>query len=345
MENKLSKILLFITLVFCSNFYFSCKPNSESTSIKTIWFGGYELLDPLDIKSCRPLYNYIELVNDSLLTLYLDNEIVDSVKNEHTQKKFTIDNDVLTLYNDFKFTSAINCSSSTNKFFQNKLWANEDFQLYLTDSTLFLKKTKEALVVHKCVKWEKISGLIFLSSFGNKWVCDEELPYFQYQIVQKNKKSICLKGFFDGGFKTIEFNESDKEYDDNLTFTLCNDLFNINYPENRYSYTKARYKGGIYSINKQFKEKYKTPNKIKESGLIRIRFTINCKGETGMFEMLELDDDYKKKSFDKKMSTQLLSICKDLNEWIPGYSEGKNVDSYKFITFKIKDSEIIEIFP
>jgi len=42
---------------------------------------------------------------------------------------------------------------------------------------------------------------------------------------------------------------------------------------------------------------------------------------------------------------QILELTKSLDGWIAGKRKDKFVDSYKFLTFKIKDSEIVEIFP
>ncbi len=72
---------------------------------------------------------------------------------------------------------------------------------------------------------------------------------------------------------------------------------------------------------------------------------MNCKGETGRFEMVEMDNNFAVKPMDPKISTQILEICRELDEWIAGTESNQNVDSYKFLTFKIKNSEIVEIFP
>ena len=119
----------------------------------------------------------------------------------------------------------------------------------------------------------------------------------------------------------------------------------LNKPSYRYYTRNTSYKGGTYHIKKIFKNKYKIPVEVKESGMIRIRFIVNCQGKAGRFEMLEIDNNYCVKSFNPAISNQILNICMDLKEWIPGTKDKQNVDSYIFLTFRIKDSEIIEIYP
>ncbi|HMP30532.1 MAG TPA: hypothetical protein PKD85_13085 [Saprospiraceae bacterium] len=192
---------------------------------------------------------------------------------------------------------------------------------------------------------EKFKNFNFIRTFGSKLECNEDIRYFQYQIVQINEKNIFLKGYFDGSFKTIELKHSKQIIMDTSNFNLCNDLLNNNYPFHRYHYTKVKYYGGVYHISKKFKEQYRRPKNIVESGIIKVNFIVNCRGETGNFEILELDENYKQKRFNTQITDQILSICKELDEWIPGSVKGQKVDSYKFLTFKIKNSEIVEIFP
>ena len=141
----------------------------------------------------------------------------------------------------------------------------------------------------------------------------------------------------------IEFNPDLDKKD----FQLCNPKYDIQY----YYWKKdANYEKDKGVIEKEFKEKYKPKNVKKESGLIRIRFIINCKGETDRFRILSMDENYQVKSFDKSISDQLLQISKNLRGWIPKNFTSKtnevfSYDYYQYLIFKIKDGQITEILP
>lgn len=139
----------------------------------------------------------------------------------------------------------------------------------------------------------------------------------------------------------------DIEFDpktDNPDFELCN-------PEYVYQYIgigQGRlYKGEFIALEKEFREKYNSENVKKESGLIRIRFVVNCKGETDRFRVLGSDENYQEKEFDKSITNQLLEITKKLTGWVGLYNPKteKGADYYQYLIFKIKDGKILKILP
>lgn len=90
--------------------------------------------------------------------------------------------------------------------------------------------------------------------------------------------------------------------------------------------------------------------KTKTTGFVTIRFVVNCKGEKGNFELLQMDDKYEATSFDKTLTDQLLEYVKPLTIWKLAYfrddtEKKKSLDYYGFITFKLNDGKITEIIP
>ncbi len=83
--------------------------------------------------------------------------------------------------------------------------------------------------------------------------------------------------------------------------------------------------------------------------MVRIRFLVNCAGEAGRFEVLELDPNYQKRPFDRRITDQLLTICRtELSRgWLPGSDSGSEgtFDYVQLITFRLRDGAITEIFP
>jgi hypothetical protein len=130
---------------------------------------------------------------------------------------------------------------------------------------------------------------------------------------------------------------------DELDFTICNGNDNIiqyfNIGEG------PVYKGEKSEILKTFKSKFESISGEDQSGLIRIRFVVNCEGKAGRFRVLQSDYEYQEKDFNEKIVSQLLNITKQINNWEILYKAGKPVDYYMYLIFKITDGQLTEILP
>ena len=102
-----------------------------------------------------------------------------------------------------------------------------------------------------------------------------------------------------------------------------------------------QYKGEKYELEKIFFNNYKNLNIKGESGLIRIRFIVNCNGETDRFRIISMDKNYQFINFNKNITNQLLTISKNLKDWIPN----NKYDYYQYLIFKIENGNLIEILP
>lgn len=135
--------------------------------------------------------------------------------------------------------------------------------------------------------------------------------------------------------------EADANLDD-PTFELCNDeLFIKQY----FNFSKGlQYEGEKLQIQEEFLSAY-NPIDIAESGWVRIRFVVNCKGESGRFRMISSDKEYKPRDFDRRISDQLLEITKSLDGWKPLPNAENPEEYYQYLIFKIEKGNLIEIMP
>jgi hypothetical protein len=129
---------------------------------------------------------------------------------------------------------------------------------------------------------------------------------------------------------------------DKTDFLLCNrekdvrQYFNLN--------KWIEFEGEKSAIVAFFEKNFKPVNNL-ESGWIRIRFIVNCKGQSGRFRILESDEKYKERPFDKKISAQLFALTQQLTGWKILYDDKDAVDYYQYLIFKIKDGRIEKILP
>ena len=135
--------------------------------------------------------------------------------------------------------------------------------------------------------------------------------------------------------------EHDPEID-MTSFTLCNGEEYVRQYFNMYE--GMQIEGEKIKIESHFKEEYK-PVDVNESGWIRIRFIVNCNGHTGRFRIIESDENYKERPFDKRIIEQLLELTKSLEGWKVLSVDSQPVDYYQYLIFKMKNGEIEKIMP
>ncbi len=129
---------------------------------------------------------------------------------------------------------------------------------------------------------------------------------------------------------------------DDASFVVCNEEKAKQY----HNFSKGmQYRGEKHALIKVFTEKYQAPKDSKETGLIRIRFIVNCKGETGRFRVQGMSEDYQEHKFDPKITIQLQRLTKSLVGWMRRPNDDNAEDYYQYLIFKINKGQLIEIMP
>lgn len=150
---------------------------------------------------------------------------------------------------------------------------------------------------------------------------------------------------------TSLFSQQTRWVDDILPDTLIDDpAFRIcNSEEQVIQYFNngigMEYEGDKPALTAIFQKQYISVNGTGQSGLIRIRFIVNCKGESGRFRMMCSDLNYRQKQFDIQITDQLLAITKSLNGWKPKRWKETEIDYYQYLLFKIEDGNLAAILP
>lgn len=129
---------------------------------------------------------------------------------------------------------------------------------------------------------------------------------------------------------------------DDPGFTLCDEDRVFQY----YNFGMGLlYKGEKIKIIEHFRDGLKIKDQKDESGFLTIRFIVNCEGKTGRYRVQGMNNDYKEKAFNEDLTSQLLSLTKQLDGWMIGEYEGKRYDYYQYLTFKIESGKLMEIMP
>tara|TARA_B100000809_G_scaffold222378_1_gene231305 strand:+ start:5064 stop:5504 length:441 start_codon:yes stop_codon:yes gene_type:complete len=113
-----------------------------------------------------------------------------------------------------------------------------------------------------------------------------------------------------------------------------------------YYHPQLNYEGSFYAIKEHFYTNYKAVDSGSNNGIVKIRFHVNCNGETGNFKTETYGFDYNSNEMDSQITQQLLALTQELENWIPAKDEnGEALNSHKFFAFKIRDGQLTDILP
>lgn len=342
----------------------SCEQKQTQNDITGVWLeGSYQL----DEDYYRPFIFTIQFVEKGTMLLKKIGQIPDTLSYSGSLDSMFYMNDVKVfdakISKDRVFSFRDNNLKQFKKVFpakqifssqniydllENKYWQSQDETLYFDTKNKLLKRygLNNEKYLKYCFDIDSFENIYLLSKYGNAYNCNANKQFLE-QITNISENQFEVIRWKDDGFKKVKYTSIKKPEglkDEPADFQLCDKYLKKNFIYHHYYASGTIYKGGIYKINKIVSSKYQKPD-IKENGIVRIRFVVNCEGKTGMFEVLELDNNYKEKKFATDIPQQLLKITQDLEDWLPGVRNEESVDAYKFLTFKIKDSEITEIFP
>ena len=108
----------------------------------------------------------------------------------------------------------------------------------------------------------------------------------------------------------------------------------------------THYKGGAQVLKNYLKGKFKyEAGYAGATGYVTIRFVVNCKGQTGWFRIMQIDNNYQQVQFNKKLVNSLLALTRSLNDWIPGKWGGADSDTYYYLNYKLVNGHLKDITP
>lgn len=166
------------------------------------------------------------------------------------------------------------------------------------------------------------------------------------QVKDIPPKKLILSGI--KSFKNFELHGSEMKRNSRnqqiQEFVVCNeDIIGQYY----YNGMGSQHEGGLNKVRQIFEKKVNISGKESDTGYIRIRFMINCEGETGRFSILEVDKDYAPTSFSHELVVQLFQFTRNLSSWelekLP--ETGKTYDNYRHLSFKIQNGKVLDILP
>ena len=321
-----------------------------------------------DIDFTCPLPTYIQLDADSTYHFGM----IDGSANERTSswaihgenlrldtihfapRLVTIQNDLLRIGKNppMVFRRFNNVAVDSARVFQQlsgRVWQSDSLTIYFyaTGKVALENPTTKQRTAHFW-RLARFGQSVFLIIRGNQYTPHRNYKPF-WQVVKLAPKQMQAIGWNGNvvSTETFRFVRNLAPGDTCLptSFQLCSNCFSQRWRGSSLSHSDKR-----YDLTQLFTKKYQPISQTGESGLIRVQFVVNCEGESGLFELRGFDDTYCQKTFDTRITSQLLDICRNnvatdpalrkpdgLTDWLP--------DVAVSLTFRLKDGYLTDILP
>lgn len=130
---------------------------------------------------------------------------------------------------------------------------------------------------------------------------------------------------------------------DDPNFEVCHGEFRL---VQYFALGMKTYEGEKIALDRIFKKHYDPTGTPSQSGLIRIRFIVNCEGKTGRFRIQGMNSAYEPMNFDESITSQLLEITRSLDQWKVFKNDmDRTLEYYQYLIFKIESGNLTEIMP
>lgn len=125
---------------------------------------------------------------------------------------------------------------------------------------------------------------------------------------------------------------------DDPNFTVCNPSRVLQTYE-----LKTKMDETPLAVQREFRAKFVPKDEWKyESGIIRIRFLVNCSGKADRFRLLELDFDIHQKQFSESLRAHVVQVAKSM-QWPTRRAWNQTVDYYHYFSIKIVDGQLADV--
>ncbi len=234
-------------------------------------------------------------------------------------------------------------SASVRQTISNRTWNTDSLSYSLfEDGSVCLESLKTSDIALYYWHLVPVEESLFLIIRGTQMERDI-LPHYPLQVIQIANNSLTVRGWNGkrwGDFSLVRTANLKPDQSCRPTgFQLCNTFLAPG--DQKYPYYEYK-KGRLGMIRRIVAREYQPVSDAKPSGLVRFRFVVNCQGKAGMFEMLTLDENYKRCQFDTRITDQLRRICEGkIMDWEPGKGTGTDKDNVYdtvcLLTFRFKD--------
>jgi hypothetical protein len=230
-----------------------------------------------------------------------------------------------------------------------RIWQSDSLTIYLyTNGKVALENPVTKQRTAHFWQLARFGQSVFLVIQGNQYTRNRGYKPL-WQVVGLSSKHMQAIGWNGRAVATEPFRfVRNLSADDTClpsSFQPCSNCFSSRW--NQSSLTRSAKR---YDLTQLFTNTYQPISQPGESGLVQVQFVVNCEGEHGLFELRGFDEAYCPKTFDTRITSQLLTICRDNVATDPALRKPDNPDDWipdrvVSLTFRLKDGRLTDILP
>jgi hypothetical protein len=240
-------------------------------------------------------------------------------------------------------------SASTYRRLAGHVWLSDKLAVHLyADGRAALENPRTKQRTAHFWQLAKLGSSVFLIISGNQHNRDGGYKPL-WQLVSANANQFQAIGWNGQAIATETFRfvrelapgDSCKS----SGFQTCSNCFTHMWYNNQLGQSVRR-----YDLKRLINQHFHPVNSVGQSGLVKIEFAINCMGERGLFSVEGFDDDYCPKTFDSRLTGQLLQICRehvktDLSLFTTDQPDADQLDSAISLTFRLTNGRLTDVLP
>lgn len=355
---------LYLFFIFILIFTLACEEEVTPINAEALygyWLGGALKIDENNFRPINQLMGikedqitYLLPVRDDVLSTFsIEGDTIKMGSSKRLKDEFKRSRDILevgkfhpNLYLKLAPVSLGMEVDEIQELLTSRFWKARDEILGFDKDSLVVFNNSTKSKQKMCWEVKDYEGFKFLVRKGSFANCDFP-AHGIWHISFIDEERLEVVGWLNGDFKRINYKAEALKPAGFIypKFQLCNSYISRNLPMDNYSFKYTNFEGGLYRLRQIFDKEFNPVALGKNSGIVKVGFFVNCQGEIGDFDIVEMDYDYKLTELNKEIQYQLINVLLNAGRWNPGQRNDMKVDTYKFLSFRIKDGRIIEIFP
>ncbi|WP_272150830.1 hypothetical protein [Tenacibaculum aiptasiae] len=128
----------------------------------------------------------------------------------------------------------------------------------------------------------------------------------------------------------------------NDTYKLCKD---VGIMHTYSSASLSAYNGSKKQFRDSLNATFNANSTYTDSGYLNFRFLVNCEGNAGWFEIIEMDLDLNESPLNSKMVDELFKFTSNSSHWNVISYEDEPHNYYMYISYRIENGKVTEIIP
>ncbi len=236
-------------------------------------------------------------------------------------------------------------AESAHKQLVGRVWQTDSLIYYFYDTgKVCLENLRTSEKTVHCWQTVQRGPSVFLTMRGNRYTCDGNYkPLWQLTNLAAGQFSAIGwqgRGVADVPFRFVRALVAGDSCR-STGFQPCDNCLLA-----MYSMTVTNIHEKAYQVKKILKTQFRAVALPEQSGLIRVQFAVNCRGEAGRFVLVGFSETYAPMTFDPRLTDQLTALCQTqiVPLWQIHDAKDQGYDETVRLSIRLKGGAIVDVF-